>query len=98
MSKTTSTSSRTITTNITTITTNTSGMDQNMLGVVFKIIINGNLQFSDTDMSNEFHKEYSHVKIFASSYFYDAFTTDLGTVWNLNINKVAIKGTCIHTT
>ena len=93
-SETTSTSSRTITVNMTTIT---SGEDQVMFGVVFKITINGNLHFLDNDVSHEFYKEYSDVKIFASSYFYDAFATDLGTVWNLNINGVAIKGTCIHT-
>ena len=63
-----------------------------MLGYVFKITINQELHYSDTDFGNHLDKQLPNVKIFASNSFHDAFTSDFGTIWDLNVDEVAIKG------
>ena len=64
-----------------------------MLGYVFKITINQELHYSDTDLGNQLAKQLPNVKIFASNSFHDAFTSHYGTVWGLNVDGVLIKGT-----
>ena len=63
-----------------------------MLGYVFKITINQELHYSDTDLGNQLAKQLPNVKIFASNSFHDTFTSDFGTIWDLNVDEVAIKG------
>ena len=61
-----------------------------MLGYVFKITINQELHYSDSDLGNQLVKQLHNVKIFASNPFHDAFTSHFGTIWGLNVNEVAI--------
>ena len=72
-----------------------SGEDSDdLLGNVFKITINQELHYSDTELGNLLVKQLHNVKIFASNGnpFHDAFTSHFGTIWGLNVNEVAIKG------
>ena len=70
-----------------------SGEDSyDIFGYVFKITINQELHYSDTDFGNHLDKQLPNVKIFASNSFHDAFTSDFGTIWDLNVDEVAIKG------
>ena len=69
-------------------------------GYVYRISINGELLYSDDGMSDKSEiaevvdntKQFSNVKIYAGSPMKDAFTTDVGNVWNMRINGVVIKG------
>ena len=63
-----------------------------ILGYVFKISINQELHYSDTDLGNQFGYQLPNVKIFASNPLHDAFTSIFGNIWDLNVNEVAIKG------
>ena len=63
-----------------------------ILGYVFKISINQELHYSDTDLGNQFGYQLPNVKIFASNPLHDAFTSNFGNIWDLNVNEVAING------
>ena len=71
-----------------------------ILGYVYRISINGDLYYSDDGMSDKSEnavfvdstEKFSHVKIYAGSPIKDAFTTDVGNVWNMKINGVVLKG------
>ena len=48
-----------------------------ILGYVFKISINQELHYSDTDLGNQFGYQLPNVKIFASNPLHDAFVAEM---------------------
>ena len=71
-----------------------------ILGYVYRILINGDLYYSDDGMTDKSEnslvvdnmKKFSQVKIYASSPIKDAFTADVGNVWKMILNGEDLKG------
>ena len=71
-----------------------------ILGYVYRILINGDLYYSDDGMTDKSEnylvvdnmKKFSQVKIYASSPIKDAFTADVGNVWKMILNGEVVKG------
>ena len=66
------------------------GQNGTLLGYVYRISINGDMQYSNDVVIDK--SEIAPVKIYASSPMKDAFTTDVGQVWEMRINNLVIKG------
>ena len=66
------------------------GQNGTLLGYVYRISINGDMQYSNDVMIDK--SEIAPVKIYASSPMKDAFTTDVGQVWEMRINNLVVKG------
>ena len=68
-----------------------------MPGYVYKVVINGERKYSQTIFDNQSHKEFSTVTFYASNPFDEAFTSNIGTIWGMNVNGESIKGNIFNT-